>query len=515
MLFNSYVFIFGFLPVAVFGFYLIGRLWGARAALAWLAGASIFFYGWWRVDYVLLLAGSMVGNYLLAGVIRGVAQRPARLLLGAGVAANLGLIAYYKYAGFLAGSLNAVAGTTIDLGQILLPLAISFFTFQQIAYLVDVSKGHIVERDFVRYALFVTFFPQLIAGPIVHHSEMMPQFARADAMRLKWENISVGLALFAIGLFKKAVLADGIAPHADSMFNASAAGEAPSLFIAWAGTLAYSLQLYFDFSGYCDMALGAARMFGIVLPLNFNSPYKSRSIVEFWRRWHMTLSRFLRDYVYVPLGGNRKGPSRRYANLMTTMLLGGLWHGAGWTFVVWGGLHGLYLMINHAWNRLATTILPSPWRDGSLYGAAAWALTLIAVVVAWVPFRATDFPAAWRVFEGLAGFNGIELPGALARATGLSGDAFASLGISIVEGGGTAFVESWLMIFIFGMIALLAPNSVEITARMHPALEVGPEWASRRLVWSASPRWAFACAALIAGGVLALPRVSPFLYFQF
>ena len=343
MLFNSYTFLLAFLPVALVGFALLRRHGMARASIAWLVLASFVFYGWWNPVYVALLALTIIVNFSRRNA------RQSKPLLYLGVAFNLGLLGYYKYLGFFASIADAVAGTGFGAIQVALPLAISFFTFQQIAYLVDAERGLAAEPDFLNYCLFVTFFPQLIAGPIVHHGEMMGQFRETAKRRLKDIDIAVGLTLLAAGLFKKVVVADNLAYYASPVFHAADAGQALGFARAWAGTLAYSLQIYFDFSGYSDMAVGMARLFGIRLPVNFFSPYRAGNIIEFWRRWHMTLSRFLRDYLYLSLGGNRKGPARRYLNLLATMVLGGLWHGAGWTFVAWGLLHGLYLAANHLW----------------------------------------------------------------------------------------------------------------------------------------------------------------------
>jgi len=495
MLFNSYAFIFAFLPVAVAGFFALQRLAGAQAAIAWLVLASLFFYGWWNPAYLALIGFSILFNYGVGTrLTRGLAPGAAKALLALGVAVNLGLIGYFKYANFFADTLAAATGSDAQLAPIVLPLAISFFTFQQIAYLVDAYRGQTGRYGFLRYALFVTFFPQLIAGPIVHHGEIFPQFARTAFRRLKTDNLAVGLTIFTIGLFKKVVLADGVAAFATPVFDAAAAGAAPSLAEAWCGALAYTFQLYFDFSGYSDMAIGLARIFGLRLPLNFDSPYKATNIIDFWRRWHMTLSRFLRLYLYFPLGGNRKGPSRRYANLLLTMLLGGLWHGAGWTFVVWGGLHGLYLAVNHGWRALRGE------RPGTRAGRAlSWALTFLAVVVGWVLFRAESFPAALAVLEGMAGGNGV-LPGP---------DAAVPFDLDKAA--------AWLAVLF--PITLLAPNTQQIMAAYRPALatsggEIRPaRWASLR--WRPTGAWALAGAAGAVVAVLGLARVSEFLYFQF
>ncbi len=343
MLFNSAVFIFAFLPFVVLFYYFLNRKFTAEISFAFLVLASLFFYGWWNPVYLLLLSASIIGNFYIGKLIY---RRKKKILLVFGIVLNLASIAYYKYAGFLVFNFAYLTGSNITIDKIVLPLAISFFTFQQIAYLVDVWKAKAKEYNFIHYCLFVTFFPQLIAGPIVHHSEMLPQFEKNELKRIQ-DNLAIGISIFAIGLFKKTVIADNLAVYANPIFQQADSGVGVDFFSAWLGTLAYSLQLYFDFSGYSDMAIGLARMFGIILPLNFYSPYKAFSIVEFWRRWHITLSRFLRDYVYIPMGGNQHGRTKKYIFLMSTMLLGGLWHGAGWNFVIWGGLHGLYLIVNH------------------------------------------------------------------------------------------------------------------------------------------------------------------------
>ncbi|MBL8463808.1 MAG: MBOAT family protein, partial [Thauera sp.] len=355
MLFNSPEFIYLYLPIVLVGFFWLAAT-SHRIAAVWLAAASCFFYGWWNPVYLGLLGASIVFNYGMGIRLARESARPPgerrRAFLVFAVGANLLLLGYFKYFNFFADSARVVFDGHWHFDAIVLPLGISFFTFTQIAFLVDAWRGEAREFNFVHYTLFVTYFPHLIAGPVLHHREMMPQFAQPSTYRLDWENIAVGLAIFGLGIFKKVVLADGIAPHANAVFQAAEAGQALSLLDAWGGALAYTFQLYFDFSGYSDMAIGLSRMFGVKLPLNFDSPYKAGSISEFWRRWHMTLSRFLRDYLYIALGGNRKGSLRRHANLFVTMVLGGLWHGAGWTFVVWGALHGFYLMVNHAWRWL-------------------------------------------------------------------------------------------------------------------------------------------------------------------
>lgn len=521
MLFNSYEFIFVFLPLSVAGFVLASRWWGNRAALTWLVLASLFFYGWWNPVYLGLLIPSIIGNFWLGSFLaRQRGRQPAlcRVLFIAGVGADLGLIGYYKYAHFFLDSWNTVTGGNGTLEAIVLPLAISFFTFQQITFLVDSYRGETKEYDFINYALFVTFFPQLIAGPIVHHKEMMPQFAQRARFRVRDDNLAVGVSIFAMGLFKKAVLADGIAVYASPVFAASEAGEAVSFFTAWGGALAYTFQLYFDFSGYSDMAIGAARIFGIKLPLNFNSPYKAVNIAEFWRRWHMTLSRFLRDYLYIALGGNRRGPARRHVNLMITMLLGGLWHGAAWTFVVWGALHGAYLVINHGWHAVRRKIhggrLPAPTVVGHAFSVA---LTFLVVVIGWVFFRSLTFDGAALMLQGMAGMNGVSLPAAVGAQLPSLLPTLTAWGITMTPGGGETFLATWGWIAVLWTVAWFMPNTQEVMARYEPAYvdDHSPVITPARPLWRPSMGWAVLIAATAVAGVLALPQVSEFLYFQF
>ncbi|HCF29384.1 MAG TPA: membrane-bound O-acyltransferase family protein, partial [Cyanobacteria bacterium UBA11049] len=363
-----------------------------------------------------LLAFSILFNYLVGYVLRHelLFKAKKKLLLIAAIAVNLALIAYFKYANFFVDNVNYLFHTSIQLSPIVLPLAISFFTFVQITYLVDAYQGETKEDTFLNYCLFVTFFPHLIAGPIVHHKDLMPQFADRSIYRFNGKYLAIGLTIFAMGLFKKVIFADSIAVYASQVFAAADRGTTLSIFEAWVGALAYTLQLYFDFSGYSDMAIGAAYLFGIKLPLNFNSPYKSVNIIDFWRRWHITLSNFLRDYLYIPLGGSRKGQVRRHLNLMITMLLGGLWHGAGWTFVLWGGLHGLYLVINHQWRSIRRSVGNDLNQSHWFSRTIACLLTFIAVVISWVLFRAKTLDAAVSVLRSMFGLNGISLPRGLA-----------------------------------------------------------------------------------------------------
>ncbi len=388
MIFSSYAFLLAFFP-AVYLLFVILRAWRLeRPALAMLVITSLVFYGMWSWRYLGLLLVLIVINFVLGKLqVRRRGEPQAKIWLTVAVAFNLGVLCYFKYAGFFFGFLPSAASW-----HIILPLGISFFTFQKIAWHVDLYRGRLQDTGSVlQYSFFVCFFPQLIAGPIVHARWLFPQIAAGWFNRpLPWQ---LGLSLLTLGLIKKVLLADPLAPGVATLFNTVQNGgalAAPDVLLAG---LSYGLQLYFDFSGYADMAIGLGLMFGIKLPANFRSPYKSASIVEFWRRWHITLSTFLRDYLYIPLGGNRNGRLRANANLLITMLLGGLWHGAGWQFILWGGIHGLLLVINHYWRHLSGWRLPHP------FGVA---LTLLVVMLAWIPFRAESLTTSLHMFQGLA-----------------------------------------------------------------------------------------------------------------
>jgi alginate O-acetyltransferase complex protein AlgI len=516
MLFNSWPFLLGFLPLTFAGFFLLARI-GRSLAAGWLFAASLAFYGWWEPVHVLLLLASIAFNFTVGSAISTAhaagAFRRSKHLLWFGIVADLSLLGWFKYANFVVDSANTVGGFGWQLEHIVLPLGVSFFTFTQIAFLVDAFRGEVKERNPVHYGLFVTWFPHLIAGPVLHHKEMMPQFGAAATYRFNWENVAVGGTIFVIGLFKKVVLADGVAAYVAPVFSAAGSGVQPGIIEAWCGALAYTLQLYFDFSGYSDMAIGLSRMFGVRLPLNFDSPYKAANMIEFWRRWHMTLSRFLRDYLYFALGGNRRGPLRRYINLLATMVLGGLWHGAGWTFVVWGALHGVYLCVNHGWRALRARLGSRP--AGAAERLAGAALTFLAVVLAWVFFRAGDFDAAWRMIDAMFGQAALQVPANWPLAWQLTA-ALNGIGLNATQGVPvTAFDPSGhAPIWIVGLLAVvwLAPNSQQIMARFEPALEQAK---AAKLAWRPT-RLAAVCTGCAFGfALLHLNRVSEFLYFQF
>jgi len=398
VLFNSYAFIFLFLPVSFGVYFYLNSKKRTEQAKLFLILSSLFFYSWWNLIYLPLILSSMIFNYHWGSLLTEAKRKKCsykKPLLIIGIVANLSLLGYFKYADFFITNLNFALGSDVPLLQLALPLAISFFTFQQVAYLVDAYRGEVAEYNFLNYAVFVTFFPQLIAGPIVHHKEMMPQFDDAKNRVINYQNISLGLFIFSIGLFKKVVIADTFAIWATHGFDEAVV---LSFYEAWVTSLSYTFQLYFDFSGYADMAIGLALLFNIKLPVNFHSPYKARNIQSFWRRWHMTLSRFLKDYIYIPLGGNRKGKYRTYVNLMLTFILGGIWHGAGWTFIFWGFLHGFALVINNLWGQFGKKL--------PLF--VAWFITFNFVNISWVFFRAKEWEDAIKVLEGMCGLNGFE-----------------------------------------------------------------------------------------------------------
>jgi len=485
MLFNSYVFIFVFLPLTIAVYHLLRGNGFVRTAIFSLVVASLVFYGWWSLQYLGLLLALLVIDLAIARQIakwRDIDRRVAKLFLVIGLAANLSALGYYKYANFFVDNVNALFGIDLVLATIVLPIGISFFTFQKIAFLVDLYVGKVDRVNPLDYFLFVTFFPQLIAGPIVHHSEVIPQFARLD--RVLPATFVEGITIFIIGLSKKVLLADTVAQYASPHFDAAFLGTALDMLTAWSAILAYSAQIYFDFSAYSDMAIGIGLMFGIHLPINFDSPYKSLNIVDFWRRWHITLSRFLKDYLYLPLGGNRNGKFRSYLNLLIVMLLGGIWHGAGWTFLIWGALHGTYLMINHGWQRLELA------SDNRLYAFASWLITFLAVVVAWVFFRAADIDTAFTILGGMAGANGL---GAL------SIDAFA--------------VPVGLLLLAFVM-----PNTQQIMNYEPPKGTYGAHMARpipALMHWNSALPWAAYAGLALGLCLMFMTQISEFIYFQF
>jgi alginate O-acetyltransferase complex protein AlgI len=478
VLFNSVQFIFAFFPIVLIGFFVLGWFGLRQAAIGWAFLGSLVFYGWdnpWRL--LPLILASATFNFLIG---RGLALGSGRRLLIAGVAGNLLLLGVFKYASFLLKTFEWLTGISMPGVDIPLPIGISFYTFTQIAFLVDASRKIAREYEPLKYGLFVTYFPHLIAGPILHHREMMPQFDNPEIFKPRLMSLLHGLAWFSAGLFKKVMLADSIATYVDAPMKAAAAGSMVNFGDAWVGVLSYTLQIYFDFSGYSDMAIGLALMMGITFPLNFNSPYKADSLIDFWRRWHMTLSRFLRDYLYIPLGGNRRGPLRRHLNLLVTMVLGGLWHGASWNFAIWGAIHGIGLLLNHLWREISG-------RSGfALPRQISWAVTILMVIFAWVPFRADTLDASVVLWNGMLGLHGFAMP------TAANPD----------------IVTAWIV--ALSAIALLAPNTQEIFAL---------DWRSlsgKRLRWRPSAPWAIAVGSMFGIAVAGMiSKSTVFLYFRF
>jgi alginate O-acetyltransferase complex protein AlgI len=486
MLFNSYAFIFVFLPLALLGFHLIGARSHQRLAIAWLVGMSLVFYSWWNPAYLALLLLSILGNYAFGLALT---RHKKKLTLIAGISANIFVLGFFKYTNFFLNNLSTALSVDYQIAPLILPLAISFFTFQQIAYLVDAYQGKAHEYGFLNYCLFVSFFPQLIAGPIVHHKELLPQFSSATLYRLKSLNLAVGLTIFSIGLFKKVVIADEMAIYANPIFDAALTGQTIGFIDGWGAAFAYTFQLYFDFSGYSDMAIGLARMFGISLPVNFFSPYKASNIIEFWRRWHMTLSRFLRDYIYIPIGGN----TRRVTSILFTMLLGGLWHGAGWTFILWGALHGLYLLINHAWQTY------NPSQPSCRICWSGRFLTFILITLGWVLFRAQSWDVFIAMLLGMSGMNGYGLP---INTPDINWKSV--YGILV----GLTFIV-WTM-----------PNTSQLMSRYQPTLKddllpTTPIWKPLDQKWLYNSTGAYITAVISIVGFSMLSRVSEFLYYQF
>jgi len=527
MLFNSYVFIFAFLPILYTLYAYLRRLPDDRIAMALMILGSLVFYAWGGWFFLWVFVGMMavnvaVGQWLLK------AQSGRKPLLIFGIGVNLAVLGYFKYAGFLANNVNAALGTHFPILHLILPIGISFYTFMNIALLVDIYRGQVKNLSILEYCFFMSFFPHLVAGPILHHSELVPQIKSA-IRRPGYDDLCIGLSIFSIGLFKKVVVADGCAVYADAGYGALQAGQALDPASAWITAISYAFQIYYDFSGYSDMAIGLARMFGFVIPVNFFSPYRSASIVEFWRRWHITLSRFFRDYLYIPLGGGRFGPLRQTVNLVVVMLLGGLWHGANWTFVAWGGVHGVLLSVTHLIGK--TSLGRSPLLKHPLTHVLGIGLTFMLVTLAWVLFRSSSLVEAGRMI-------GFLFPLDFSPVTALrSFQAFLShqFGnpLSVLDPttwaparelwpqplppdflANARPVGLWLAIVAAGTFML--PNTVQIFERFSPALGLkGFPIASRLALRHLGSRTAIAIALLFVIAVLHLSRVSPFLYFQF
>jgi alginate O-acetyltransferase complex protein AlgI len=529
VLFNSYVFIFCFLPLVLAGYALLRRASNVLWPISWLVLASLVYYAWWRPEFLLLLLFSITVNFAFGTLIidGGLSRTQSRAILTIGIAFNLCLLGYFKYAGFFVANVDSILGLQWAVPSIVLPIGISFITFQKIAFLVDAHRGLVRNFTLLNYAFFVTFFPQLIAGPITHHSEIMPQIGPSQRRDLA-ADIAVGVSIFVVGLFKKVVIADSLAVYADAGYATVKAGHPLDTASAWVAVLSYSFQLYYDFSGYSDMAVGLARMFGFQLPVNFYSPYKSSSIIDFWRRWHITLSRFLRDYLYIPLGGNRRGTVRRYLNLGIVMLLGGLWHGANWTFVIWGGLHGLMLTVNHAWRALPLS--RSLAFKTRLADRLAVLVTFTAVTLAWVLFRSetladakamfaylwpmTADPMGWPSFKGLLRAQFTDLRYALTLTEWFRPRELwpAILPPDYLA---TATRPMGLLLMGVGIATFAMPNTYQIFGRFKPALGLPEETLGSGILHRLDWRIAIIVSGMFLLAVLRLSHVSPFLYYQF
>lgn len=504
VLFNSFEFLLLFLPVALCAYYALARL-GHAWALGSLVLASVVFYGFWNPRDVPILLGSIAINYALSTQL---GSRKGKTVLIASIAANLALLLFFKWRIAEAGA--GLSGTvqTIGLRDTLLPLGISFFTFTQIAYLVDVHRAKAKPTGPLQYLLFVTYFPHLMAGPLLYHGQVMPQFADRRTFTPDWDRFGLGLSIFAFGLFKKVGLADSVAPYGDTLFAAAASGTQLSFFEAWLAALAYGLQLYFDFSGYSDMAIGLSHLFGIRLPINFNSPYQAASLIDFWRRWHMSLSRFLRDYVYIPLGGSRNGPLLTSAALVATMVLGGVWHGLGWTFLLWGGLHGLLLAINHFWVRFrksgdASRASAAPHR---LAHRSAMLATFAVVTLLWVPFRADSLGTTWRMLSSMAGLHGISLP--QRWSAWFDGATGPLLFDGVLPAGLIDARNAAILLTALTLLVWFAPNTMQIFSSSNAADRSST---AHTFSW----RRALLAGAMLGAGVLLMGQPRTFLYFTF
>ncbi len=502
MLFNSYSFIFAFLPATLFIYALVIRR-GRHAAVWALLAASLIFYAGWDWHYLGLIVVSAIGNFA-AGM--ALTRTRSQILLAVAVVGNLMLLAYFKYLGFLGNAL-AEMGLPHWNASIVLPLGISFLTFHQIAYLVEARRGKVVSHGFHDYALYIAFFPHLIAGPIVRPSDLLVRIVH-HGRHMDARRMAIGLSFFSIGLAKKVLLADGLAEYVDPFYQWMNKGGIPGFLDSWGAALAYSFQLYFDFSGYSDMAVGLGMMLGLRLPVNFLSPYKATSLIDFWRRWHITLSHFLRDYLYIPLGGSRHGKARQFAALLVTMTLCGLWHGAGYTFILWGFLHGMLLVINHLW-RMSSAAAGAP---GQARRIAGWALTFLTVTGLWVVFRASTVDVAGKVLGGMVGFQGITLPLtyqdqlAALKHFGVNFDQIDYFnGMSQL---GALALSAFVVLTLPNAYQWLLPTFARIDTRMGSKT---PSW----LRWYPGPRMAWILGGVTAVALLFMAKPTVFLYFQF
>jgi alginate O-acetyltransferase complex protein AlgI len=545
MLFNSEEFLFVFLPAALSGFYLLGTL-SRTSAIRWLILVSLVFYAWWRPVNVLIIAPSIVINFAVAWILLRLSnsegsRRVSNAVLLLGICFNVVFLGFFKYIDFISGTINDVFGANLVLRHIILPLGISFITFQKIAFLIDIQAGRVRSFTFQDYCTFVLFFPQLIAGPIVHYREMMPQF-HAISCRFDRENVAVGLTLLLFGLFKKVVFADNIALIVTPIYDHAASVGQTTFLFAWIAAIGFTLQIYFDFSGYTDMALGLARFFGIRLPPNFNSPLRASNIIDYWLRWHMTLTRFLTGYIYNPLAlwltrrrlakgkpgfRGRDSTVGAFVSLLMfptviTMFLSGLWHGAGYGFIVWGLLHGVYLTINHGWRVVVARLWQDRRRYDRVMRPAGLLLTFVSVTIAMVFFRSATVASAIDLLKGIFGLNGVALPQNLFERLGPLTGGLHGVGI-VGDASWTShdFGKAAIWISFLMFVALACPNTLEMLAAYEPALGVKPRTTQIRVggirivEWGTSLPWAIAVSAMAAIAVMSIGGPSEFLYWQF
>jgi D-alanyl-lipoteichoic acid acyltransferase DltB (MBOAT superfamily) len=534
LLFNSYIFIFCFLPIVILGFFICQKIKNQSISILWLISSSLFFYGWWNTKYLILIIISVLTNFALGLIIE---RTRSKVFLILGLLFNIALIGYFKYANFFVDNINLFIGANIHLNKVILPLAISFFTFQQIAYLVDTYRGQAKQYQFLHYCLFVTFFPQLIAGPIVQHKEMMPQFKLGRFYSLRAKNLAIGVSIFAIGLFKKIVIADGISVYATPMFDAAEINVQLTFFEAWFGTLAYSMQLYFDFSGYSDMAIGLAQIFGLKLPVNFFSPYKALNIADFWRRWHITLSRLIREYLWDPISLNltRLGFKYRLSSVsffllativptLFTFFWVGLWHGAGWNFIIFGLLHGSFIVIFNLWTKIKQNYpRVKIIKNRHVVNSIAWIITFVSVLIGWVFFRAESFTGAKNIVLAMFGYNHITLSPYLLGKIGPLEEVLLQKGFKF-DGmfsngvlGNEPFTAIQLILFLL-VCCLVLPNCQQIFSKYKPYISTYneavfsyPKW----FFWRPTIKWIILIVFFFMTALLSVNKESEFLYFQF
>ncbi len=472
MLFNSFAFVFLFLPITLILYFVLNHFKSEKLAKGWLVLASLYFYAFFNPSYLLIIISSILVNYIIGHLLHhpDYGDLKRRLIVTLGILFNVGLLGYFKYRDFFIENVNAFFGTNMPLLNILLPLGISFFTFQQLSFVIDSYRRTSLKYDFLSYCLFVTFFPQLIAGPIVLPTEMLPQFEDHKNKKINYANLNKGLYIFAIGLAKKVLIADNLASWANNGF----AAEHLNCVEGWITSLSYTFQLYFDFSGYCDMAIGIGLMFNIKLPINFNSPYKAVNIQDFWKRWHMTLGRFLSNYLYIPLGGNRKGNTRTLINLLIVFLVSGIWHGAGWGFILWGMLHGLAILIHRVWKNAGLS-MPS---------IVGWITTFFFVNIFWIFFRAENLDQAMNIILSMFDVKTLNLSFPFSIAVGTH-----------------SFINntSILVIFLIScLISFFAKNSIQ-----------------RLEIFNLQPIQSIEIIAYLYLSTLFLNKISTFLYWNF